>query len=177
MRRTIFPLALILFLAAGCREAPVEAKEFISETGGFSVVVPATLTEKSQELSSDFNKMTVVTYAGGSDSNRFMVNYMDLTQDVVDAAGAKTILEGSRDQLVGSAGITVLSEAEISLDGNPGQEVVFQTSIAENPQLLVRARIYLVGTRLYQVIAAVPKAYGENEITANFLDSFKLLPR
>ena len=69
-------------------------------------------------------------------------------------------------------GGTFKSESKIELDGkHPGREI-----LADIPSKggAVRARVYLVGTRLYQIMVVGKKGFEESADTLKFLNSLKL---
>lgn len=94
--------------------------------------------------------------------SRFAVNRTD----------AKRELDVARDNLVVTLGAKLQSQQDVQLDGQPGRELV--VSLADNA--VVRARYYLVGRNLFQVMASVPRGQeSSNEVNA-FFASFRLLP-
>lgn len=86
---------------------------------------------------------------------------------------AAAVLDSACDRVVGSASARQTERQVIFISGNAGRQVtaeVPESAVAGGAAL--RARVYLVGTKLYEVIAVVPKA--EADAAARFLDSFEV---
>jgi hypothetical protein len=177
MRKYARVLILAALLAGGCKSEPPAPAKFTSPEGGFSILVPATLQAKTQDVVIGDAKLTVHAFVGGTDLLRFFVSYMDTTDQALTEVGADDILRQAEAQLVGSNGAVITSDAEVSLDGFPGREVTFDSGPNTNPELSVKARIFLVDLRLYEILVAIPK--GDVSTVANnaYLQSFQLLPR
>jgi hypothetical protein len=81
------------------------------------------------------------------------------------------VLDGAQQGAIDNVKAHLVSGKRITLGAYPGRE--FE---AENDTLHFSARIYLVGTTLYQVLIAAPLGppYAG---TTRFLDSFQLIPR
>jgi hypothetical protein len=81
------------------------------------------------------------------------------------------VLQGAKSGALENTNAHLLSEKAITLGIYPGVE--FE---AENDTMHFSARIYLVGTTLYQTLIASPlgKPYAG---TTRFLDSFQLIAR
>jgi hypothetical protein len=177
MRKFLVLGLFICGLASGCAEQPSEPVLFESRAGGFSILVPASLQEKTQDVESGFSKMTVHAFIGGTDLLRFFISYLDYDEEVLTELKADEILRQAQAQLVSSPDAVVLSEAEITLNGYPGREITFDTGEESNPELSVKARIFLVGPRLYQIMVMIPKGDVGTVSNNAFLESFSLLPR
>jgi hypothetical protein len=177
MGKTAGLLFCLVVFTAGCAATPAEPREFRSESGGFSILVPAAMEENTQDVVNADGKLVLHGFVGGSETKRYIVGYVDYPEEAVTTLGADALLARSRADLIGSEGASVLSEKKTSLDGHPGLEISFDTGVDTNPQLTIKARIYLAGSRLYQVMVVVPKSDVNTEDINNFLESFRLLPR
>jgi len=177
MRKLMVLCLLISVLASGCATQPSVPVLFESREGGFSVLVPASLQEKTQDVESGFSKMTVHAFIGGTDLLRYFISYLDYDDEVLAELKADEILRQAQAQLVSSPDAVVLAEAEITLDGYPGREITFDTGEESNPELTVKARLLLVGPRLYQIMVMVPKGDVSTVSSNEFLQSFTLLPQ
>ena len=177
MRKYTRFLFLVALLAGGCSSQPAKPALFTSPEGGFSIQVPAALQANTQDVDIGNAKLTVHAFVGGTDLLRFFVSYMDTTDQALTEVGTDGILRQSEAQLVGSDGGVITSDSDASLDGYPGREVTFDSGPNTNPELSVKARIFLVDHRLYEILVAIPK--GDVSTVANnaYLQSFKLLPQ
>jgi hypothetical protein len=176
MRRSVLILFLSALLAAGCGGSAEPAK-FTSPEGGFSILVPAALTEKTQDVDTGNGKLTIHAFVGGTDLLRFFVSYMDTTDQALTEVGPDAILRQAETQLVGSGDAVITADSDITLDGYPGREVTFDSGPKNPPELSVKARIFLVDHRLYQIMVAIPKGDVGNAANNAYLQSFQLLPK
>jgi len=83
---------------------------------------------------------------------------------------SKTVLDGVRDGMKGKDGV-VEEDKEVTLNGTiPGREIRIKAG-----KRVVRARIYLTGTRLYQVMVTGERQPADGKSADEFLRSFELL--
>jgi hypothetical protein len=80
-------------------------------------------------------------------------------------------LDAFRDGFVKSFKGKVLKEKKIELDGHPGRDLRIQPSTAAQ---LIRARVFVVKERRYQIYAKGPSETVSSQDVDEFLDSFKL---
>ena len=146
-------------------------EEFISAEGGFSVLMP----EKPNS-----STVNVDTPKGPRESHSFSYSDNNLTDYLVAYSKfreAKT-REVDYDELFDKIqkGIliadpgTVRSKIALTLDGNPGREVMI-----EHPDGSVKIhRFYFVGDYFYQLSVEVKEFDSRDDKTERFLNSFKL---
>src|SRR5262249_35408647 len=102
------------------------------------------------------------------------VVYGDYPAKAVSEKGAKPFLDAQTKGSVASLkGKLVSEKATLTLGKgkHPGREIVI--ALPEKGRFY-RARIFLVGTRLYQVVAMGPEDFARGKPADRFLDSFKL---
>src|SRR5262249_46059582 len=81
-------------------------------------------------------------------------------------------LDGAREGMVRNANAKLTNASNITLDGkHPGREAQADLPVQNG---VLRARIYVVGTRLYQVMATGTKSWADSPDVTKFLDSFAL---
>jgi hypothetical protein len=90
------------------------------------------------------------------------------------AAQIQDRLDGARDGAVRNINGTLTSSSSITLGKQkyPGRE--FHATITKPKVGQVRARVYLVGKRVYQVIVMGTNEYATSKEATAFLDSFRL---
>jgi hypothetical protein len=161
-------------LAAVMGVLAVDLKEFTSERGGFSVLLPGTPTEEKVPIKDPKYKSAVqYQFTVGEDNGAYLVSYQDnpglakanqsaLEQALISAQKrAQTSIDG---QLV--------SEKKIKLqDEFPGREFTFELPAVSGAY---RSRMYLVKGRLYQVIVVGTKEFAQTKDADKVLESFKL---
>ena len=146
---------------------------------GFAVDVigqPREATEVIPTVAGE-TKMTTVTFkAQGSAFTMMMVAWLELADNAVDEEAARAALKNGKDQMVANLAGIVVSEKPVTLgERHIGQEVVVEADPGEVPgKILVRARHYVVGNRLYMLQALRMKGTDET-IATRFLESFKLV--
>jgi hypothetical protein len=162
------------FLAPAPQAAAVEPKEFANEAGGFAVKSPYTFKETSQSVDTPAGKIEVHIFAAEQKSQSLMVMYSDYPAKMVQGADIEKIYDGGRDGAVNNVKGQLVSESKIWLYGSPGREIFLKTK-ANGQDAMVRDRIYLVGNRLYQVMAVTLAGKERSSEIETFLDSFRLL--
>jgi len=145
-------------------------KTYTYSSDGFSILFPS---------DPDIQKNSVPTAAGAFELRAYLVTpgsaalYVGVCDYGQAAAGRdpQAVLTGAKEGAVGNVKAHILTENKITLGIYPG--VSFE---AENDTMHFSARIYLVGTTLYQTLTAAPlnDRYSDS---VRFMDSFALIPR
>ena len=166
---TLWAMACGLLLVSGCGKA--EFKEFASADGRFKVQMPGTPQEKTETVAGATMKIYTLREKDGA----YVVGFLDLPIPSGESeAQLQARLDGSRDGAVRGVGGTLTSESNITLSGKyPGREV--QADIPSKKGVL-RARIYFVDQRLYQMIVTGTKPWATSADATKFLDSLVLMP-
>ena len=165
-------ILLAALLLAGC--AP-KTKDFRSEAGKFSVKAPVTLEEQPQTINVSGGKVEAHTYLGEKDDIAYVVAYSDYRQEVVNQSTLDEMLNNARDSMISSANGKLILETRISLGDTVGREFTLDYEMLDGNDGTMKARIYLVKNRLYQVMVLADKANADAASITKFLDSFKLL--
>lgn len=156
------------------REA-VEAnwKEFTSAAGGFSILFPDTPVEKTEAMETvDTHLISLQTFA------EYSVMYADYPDPIVSDVMAHSILNSGVRRAI-SPDSKLLERKEISLDGNLGKYLKERLPDGK----ILRAKILLVGQRLFQIAITTPEENGKTDeslkfydsVASKYLDSFKLI--
>lgn len=144
-------------------------KPFTSTAGRYTVTFPGTPMEQSQDTDSEVGKLTVHFAAVDKGDAAYMVGYNDLPKEA--DLTPKRVLDGQRDGTIKTfPNAKIIEEKEITMDGNPGRSLTFE---APSLNATHRSRTFLVGNRVYTVIA-LAVGDGKPDVAATFLDSFKL---
>ena len=165
-------LLLVALILAGCASRP---KEFRSAAGKFSVEAPIPLKEQVQPIDTPAGKIDAHIFMAESKTIAYVVAYADYPEQVVSQSNPELVLNGARDGMVGNVNGKLVLETRITINNYPGREVVVDVKMPDGKDGTVKARLYLVKNRLYQVEVVTTK--GEVAITTinSFLDSFKLI--
>jgi hypothetical protein len=139
--------------------AQVSWQKFRSQAGRFSIVFPAAPTEKNDGESG------LRTYLSESSNGFYLVMYADA--DSVNEA--KQISNALPGEFVKGINGKIISQRNIFLKKNPGQEFRFETD-SDGEKVLGKGRIYQVGKRFYMLISAAP-----DQESGKFFNSFGLI--
>lgn len=177
MVRVTISLALVTLLgvawhaSAQTKEAPV--KEYISDKGKFKTVLPGKPSLTSKDLSIGRDGVTVpVTTERVETATRAIlsVSYADYPESFREVP-PKAILDGVRDGLKGSDG-KISDETEIRF--GPGKHPGRELRIVAGKNV-IRVRIVLVGTRLYEVMITGSKDAVSSSSAEAFWNGFEVL--
>ena len=178
MRIPIFATFLILFSASFAYgvQANTEWIEFTSPEGGFSVLLPR--EPKFERVTDPQNKeITNYRYTALETSYGFICEYFDITSTGGDL---QSFLDATRDGIIRGAGATKIGEEKISLGDYPGREIEMVITVNNETEIRARARIFIVGKRLYSLSFLHTKDMDPKEVAetgTKFFSSFKVTPK
>ena len=146
--------------------------------GGFSILMPGIVDRRvnSPELMGKSTEQTLLLASQERHDAFYMVAWSDLSVSPnLDAAGQAKVLDIAKDSFLKSFKGQLSDNTDLRLNGNPGKQFTM-TSNVRGKQFVVRSRSFLVGSRLYHVLAAVPQHVDKSLVgsTQGFLKSFKL---
>src|SRR4030095_2537515 len=146
--------------------------KYSSPEGRYSVKMPAQPTLSTQE-SSSAEGVAFLQYLASAQSPESvcMIGYFDLTDTM------KFDLDKARDGVVERLKATLLSDTAISLAEYAGKDLKLTAKAADGTEFLVRARIYVVQTRVYFVQFIVLGNTESPPLTAQaaeYFDSFSV---
>jgi hypothetical protein len=155
----IVALAAVLQTGAGAKSA---GKVYQSEKGAFSIALPAAPTEQRREAKFGGHRLRLVVVSARRGGTTFSVAHGDF--ETVPGDDPEKALDAARDEYVASLKGQLLDEQKITLEGKrggpsyPGRELRVEAgkSLVAGGAV-AQARLYLVGQRLYEVAALVPK--------------------
>ena len=179
-RRTVFLALLAPALLTGCNlnlGAEGSGHDFTSKEWKFSARFPDEPKEKTQTapLPGGGGSIKFTIFISEARDGGCVVGVADMPIPARESdAIVQLRLDGARDGALKNVGGTLKESKEIRLAGKyPGRE--FTATITQPMQGQVRARIYFVGTRLYQVMVMGTDDYTTSKQADAFLDSFQLL--
>jgi hypothetical protein len=165
--------ALVLLAPVTARDRPPKLKTYTSKTGRFQVKLPhEPETETKTLVIGPGNQSVKVTTmkSAGPGSTVFAVTYADYPASFSNVP-TRQILDGVRDGLKSTDGkVTEDSETFLGTDKLPGRQLRIDAR-----RRAIRARVFLVGHRLYQVMVTGPADQVGSDAADAFLDSFELL--
>jgi hypothetical protein len=170
-------LLLALTAAAGTAAAAPVPKaadgpaEFVSKDWKFAAKFPSEPKKVEQEAAG----VAFTMYSTADRNGAFMVGVADLPAgDNEPAEQTKARLDGAEAGASGNVGGKLKDSKDVTLGKQkyPGRE--FTATITKPAEGEVRARVYLVGKRMYQVMVVGTKEYANSPAATAFLDSFRL---
>ena len=145
-------------------------KSYSYPADGFSVSFPAEPSMQKQNVPTDAGTFELRAYLAEVGDAAVYVGVCDYGSAVVNRS-PESVLSGAQQGAIDNVKAHLLNGKKITLGTYPGVE--FE---AENDTMHFSARIYLVGTTLYQTLVAAP--LGNPYVGATrFLDTFQLISR
>jgi hypothetical protein len=151
--------------------------EFTSVDGRFIVNMPGLPSRRQQNFSTKSGEMVLHIFSLdlGRLNEQFSVQYTDYPEQFLkEAQSADAVLKKASTVDAFNIGGSVVSEKALSLGRYSGREIQ-----AENAELAMRIRLYLVDRRLYKVVATWPYLLGRRRTVPGVLpaDAVGLGPR
>jgi hypothetical protein len=175
--RMAVSMAVLSFAAAlgaqtaAAPSAPVpEWKSYSYPADGFNASFPFEPQMSKRDVPTDKGSFELRAYLAQDGEAAMFVGICDYGSAVADRT-ADQVLDGAQQGAIDNVSAHLVRGRKITLGTYPGRE--FE---AENDTMHFSARIYLVGSTLYQTLTASPlgKPYAN---TTRFLDSFQLIAR
>jgi hypothetical protein len=139
------------------------------EQGGWRIGFPAAPQVNELLTPSTAGELTSTTYSIAVGGTSYAIVITDYPTGTIDGTNPDTIdgaVRGAAEQVDGE----VTSTRTLTIDGAPGREAVIRAGETE-----FRTRIYLVGSRLIQLIVGYSAVAAPVEAAA-FIDSFAIVP-
>jgi hypothetical protein len=178
MRHAVLLAALVVASACRAPRLPTGAPPELlpgwqlvtSAPGAFAVAMPVAPTPQTERVETAYGVVVVNALSAAIGDMFYAVAWADYPPETSRARPAR-VLDEVRDRARARSRGRVVTERAISFSGYPGRDVEIESHPVPDVTMLSRARLVLVGTRLYQVIAAGPVRQGADA----FLDSFRLV--
>ena len=165
-----FVIAILTLALAPMRVAAGERFAYRSETGRFSVDLPAEFPSIDELTGSKFsitnNDIRHTVFAEGAE---FAVEIHDIPRVAEFLLTSRYVLERSAKGMLEDIGARTVDSVDISVQGQPAREVAF-----EIPDQAFTGRLLLVlaGRRLYLVSVRHPQSIAPPAAVAPFFESF-----
>jgi hypothetical protein len=145
-------------------------KQFNSPDNSFTVMLPKAVKEEKQTVNTQIGPIEFLSYNAKAKHQEFGVAYSDYPASYITTTDPVTLLDGSRDGAVRNIQGNLLSETIINIKGHPGRELRI-----EGPQkMILKSRIYLVGNRLFQIMAISKPDHSFDKKIDEVFNSFKI---
>ena len=177
LRSSSLAVVLLAFAAVVGAQTPATPsaqapawKSYSYPADGFSAVFPSEPSMQKKNVPTEKGTFELRAYVGLEGEAAVFVGVCDYGSAVADRT-VDQVLDGAQQGAIDNVSAHLISGKVITLGIYHGRE--FE---AENDSMHFSARIYMVGTTLYQTLTAAPLAqpyYG----ATRFLDSFQLIAR
>lgn len=169
-------LAVAVVLLAACAKS--EWHELAVRDAGFSVLMRGEPVYTKREIELPAGKIVAHLYLSEQPESVVAIGYTDYPLSLVLGSPPEQLFSGVRDTWLRRLhGTLTRSDRPLKIDGkHPGIEFSADGEI-ENTAAFVRARLYLVDQRLYQVVILGKTAAVPSRVVNRYLDSFKLIEK
>jgi hypothetical protein len=168
LRRIALVVTLFSFVALGAQAQQWQTYSYPAD--GFSAAFPAEPQMQKKDVPTEKGSFELRAYLVEDGQAALYVGVCDYGSAISDRTPDQ-VLDGAQQGAIDNVSAHLLRGKQITFGSYPGRE--FE---AENDSMHFYARIYLVGTTLYQTLIASP--IGTPYVSAStFLDSFQLIPR
>ena len=166
-----FTLAVVMLSFAAAFSAQAQQwKPYSYPSDGFSAAFPSEPQFSKRDVPTEKGNFELRAYLVEEGQAALYVGVCDYGSAISDRTPDE-VLQGAKGGAISNVNAHLIREKAVTLGSYPGVE--FE---AENDTMHFYARIYLVGTTLYQTLIASP--LGTPYVNASrFLDSFQLIPR
>jgi hypothetical protein len=157
--------AIVLLLCFGQGIDPAQGAEWVKVApvgGGFSVMMPA----KPDEETRAGDDLAAHLFSVAKDNAIYTVVYGDYAPSV--RFNVDDELAASRDNFLKSVDATLKTTKPLMMDGRKGLEFT-----GENAQASFNSRVFIFGTRFYQIAVAVFRGKDDAENSNRFFASFE----
>jgi hypothetical protein len=157
--------ALLLLLCFGQGTDGAQGDEWIKVApvgGGFSVMMPA----KPEEEMRPGDDLTAHLFSATTDNALYTVAYGDYAPSV--RFNVDDELAANRDNFLKRVDASLKTTKPLTMDGRKGLEFT-----GENAQATFKSRVFIFGTRFYQIAVAVLRGKDDAENSNRFFASFE----
>lgn len=157
--------AFVLLFCVGQAVGGAQRDEWIKVApvgGGFSVMMPA----KPEEETRPGADLTAHLFSATTDNAVYTVAYGDYAPSV--RFNVDDELAANRDNFLKGVNASLKTTKPLTMDGRKGLEFT-----GENAQASFKSRVFIFGTRFYQVAVAVLRGRDDAENSNKFLTSFE----
>lgn len=168
--RTLLVFFVSLTLLAGGIAGAQDWQTFKYPADGFSAAFPSEPQQGSHAVDTPSGTVELRSYSLELDQIALFVGVCDYGAKA-EGSDVDAMLEDAKNGALQNSSSHLIRESKVALGPHRGLEYE-----SEADGTHYRARIFIVGTKLYQALVVYPAA-SPYEDAGRFLDSFQLLPR
>ena len=170
MRIPPLVFTLLIITCVGCQKNSWET--YTSNEGAFSVALPATPEETSEAVPSPAGDIIFHNTKLNQPMVLYEVSFADYPDTLFSIQSAEDIMEGLLYTYTVNGQVKPLKYSAIAMNGYSGREVEI---FSPDGQLYIKARVYFVDERLYELTVITRKEHSRSVDIDQFLDSFQLI--
>jgi hypothetical protein len=176
MKQAMCTVAVLVLSLAACGKS--EWQDLTVRDAGFSVLMRGEPFYTKREIEVPAGRIVAHLYVSDRPDSVVAIGYTDYPIALVLGAPPEKLFAGVRDTWLNRLhGTLTRSDRPLKIDDkHPGIEFSADGQI-ENTEAFVRARLYLVDQRLYQVVILGKTAAVPSRVVNRYLDSFKLIEK
>jgi hypothetical protein len=161
-------MVLAVALLAPAPDEKSKLKLFTSAAGKYKVLLFPDPRKREQAAAG----VTMYVAINDMGSRAILVAYADIPIPAGETAEqTQTRLDGAKNGAIKNINGKLIREAKITLGKHPGRQ--FSAELPGSKGVM-KARVYLVGKRLYQIMAVGPKDFTDSADVKKMFDSFEL---
>ena len=130
-------------------------------------------TAEVKDVETKVGMLKLHLFSASTGSGYFLASYGDYPSAPADSNEAESVLDGVLSGIVNGSNSELVSETRFSFYSYPAREIVTKKT-SEGEVIVFHWRIYLVGSRLYQLAVGTSQKDSEMPDIAKFLISFDL---
>lgn len=155
----------------------VEWKEFSSERGNFSLLMPGAPEEKKSVIQTQLGPLDSYSFLlkarQGNRKTAYLISYSDYPSGHTQKFNSTDFLEKTWQGSFSNLGDRLVYKKNITLNNFAGLEFQYRGESASTS--IITGRNYLVNDRIYQLAAVMSKELVDRGGAQKYLDSFRLL--
>ncbi|MHC5539322.1 hypothetical protein ACYOEI_13975, partial [Singulisphaera rosea] len=161
----------------GFQKTQMDPEVFLDDPGNFRIRLPVKPVAQHQNLTTPVGFQMLHSFVSTKpDTSIYSVLYSEFPEEYVRAKGVDAILDGGLRGMIAAGQWSVTSQEPTTFGLHHGRDVHFEVRSTTSPEKGIgRARVFVIGNRLYQVVMIAPESkYRSDDIQGRF-DSFMLL--
>lgn len=167
-----YVVSMVVVAGLASLAAADEWKPYTSTAGRYSASFPGTPKEVTQRMETEIGGIDATIASLESNNAFFAIAYNDYPREKMGNLTPDQLLDNARKGAVDKVKGKLVSEKKVTASGYPGREL----QIEAPGGLHITEHVYLVKTRLYQILVVTPSAGANSDDVKKFLDSFKFQP-
>jgi hypothetical protein len=167
----LLPLSFFLAALAAAAQPEPDWVKVAPADKAFSVLFPDTPEKQTDKIDTPTGPIEVIAYALKPEKDRpaYLLSYSEFPAHH-NKLTAEQRLDKARASALASTKGKLQSEKKLTLQGNPGRELLIVGKDKEH----LRTQIYVVGNRVYQLFVVGPADQVGAKDAVKFFDSFKV---